>query len=344
MMKLAGLTRRLGDDAANAWHVHTLACEKRDRGEHVVMLSIGEEANETTAPVVVAKAIDSLNNGRHHYSDVRGPEKLRTLIAERHACLAGQKVNADQCTVYAGAQNSLFAVAQCLLEPGDEVILPEPYYTTYPGVFTCTGATAVKVSGNSDNLYLSEIEAIVKAITEKTRAIVITQPGNPIGSFYRPEQLELLVNVCRERNIWLISDEVYSLLLSPDDRSSPAAFDPDCSCVVTINSLSKSNRMTGWRIGWAVTPTPLANSLAELSMIMHYGMPPFITDAAITAITEDTATTEDIRSSMNARRAVAVEHLSQAQGIRLMDSGAGMFLVLDVTDSGLNAQDSTTRG
>jgi len=279
MMKLAGLTRRLGDDAANAWHVHTLACEKRDRGEHVVMLSIGEEANETTAPVVVAKAIDSLNNGRHHYSDVRGPEKLRTLIAERHACLAGQKVNADQCTVYAGAQNSLFAVAQCLLEPGDEVILPEPYYTTYPGVFTCTGATAVKVSGNSDNLYLSEIEAIVKAITEKTRAIVITQPGNPIGSFYRPEQLELLVNVCRERNIWLISDEVYSLLLSPDDRSSPAAFDPDCSCVVTIN----------------------------------------------------------------ARRAVAVEHLSQAQGIRLMDSGAGMFLVLDVTDSGLNAQDFALR-
>jgi len=97
--------------------------------------------------------------------------------------------------------------------------------------------------------------------------------------------------------------------------------------------------MTGWRVGWAVTPTALAESLAELSMVMHYGMPPFITDAAITAITEDAATTEEIRLSMNERRAAAVKHLSQAQGIRLMDSGAGMFLVLDVTDSGLNAQD-----
>ena len=199
------------------------------------------------------------------------------------------------------------------------------------------------MSGSRDNLYLSEIDTIIQAITDRTRAIVITQPGNPIGSFYRPEQLEVLVGICRDRNIWLISDEVYSLLLSPDDRSSPAAFDPDCSCVVTINSLSKSNRMTGWRMGWAVTPKPLADSLAELSMVMHYGMPPFITDAAITAITEDTATTEDIRLSMDERRAVAIEHLSQAQGIQLLDSGAGMFLVLDVTDSGLNAQDFALR-
>ena len=106
-----------------------------------------------------------------------------------------QKVHADQCTVYAGAQNSLFAVAQCLLETGDEVILPEPYYTTYPGVFTCTGATAVKVSGSAENLFLSDIDAIANAITEKTRAIVITQPGNPIGSFYRSADLQKLVGI-----------------------------------------------------------------------------------------------------------------------------------------------------
>ena len=336
MMKLAGLTRRLGDDAANAWHVHSLACQKRDRGENVVMLSIGEEAGETTAPVIVESAIASLKSGRHHYSEVSGPRQLRDLIAERHKAMTRQKVHADQCTVYAGAQNSLFAVAQCLLETGDEVILPEPYYTTYPGVFTCTGATAVKVSGSAENLFLSDIDAIANAITEKTRAIVITQPGNPIGSFYRSADLQKLVGICREKNIWLISDEVYSQLLSPRDRASPASFDPDCSCVVTVNSLSKSNRMTGWRLGWAVTPKALADSLAELSMVMHYGMPPFITDAAITAISEDTSTTEEIRQSMNERRAVAIEHLSKAQGVRLLDAGAGMFLVLDVSDSGLN--------
>ncbi len=338
-MKLSTLSERLGSDAETAWRVHNLARERIEQGEDIIVLSIGEEAMETTAEVVVEQAVASLRAGRHHYSDVRGPTRLRQLIADQHLSTSRQRVAADQCTVYAGCQNSLFAVAQCVLQSGDEVILPEPYYSTYPGVFTATGARAVKVPGPAERHYLCTVEQIADAITDDTRAIVITQPGNPMGTFYSDDELAALVALCRDRQIWLISDEVYMSLLAPADRCSPATHDNQSECVITVGSLSKSNRMTGWRVGWTITPAPLADLLAELSMIMHYGLPPFIMDAAITAIEQDQQTSEQIRQSMNRRRLLCKEILGNISNTRLLDSGAGMFAVLDVSASGHTAED-----
>jgi len=342
-MQLSSLTERLGNDAESAWRVHILARDRQLKGEEILILSIGEEADEVAADCIVESAVKSLRAGRHHYTDVRGTEELRLAISERHQQLTGQVVSSDTCTVYSGAQNSLFAVAQCLLEPGDEIILPEPYYTSYPGVFCCTGATAVKVSGSAERLFLAEIEDIEKAVTVNTRAIVVTQPGNPMGSYYGKADLQRLVEFCIAKDIWLISDEVYTLLLAPEDRCSPATFDPAQECVITVNSLSKSNRMTGWRLGWAVTPPKLAEALAELSMIMHYGIPPFIMDAAETALAEDRETAENIRISMNNRRQICKEILEPIENTKLLDSGAGMFLVLDVAATGLSAEEFALR-
>lgn len=337
-MKLSTLSERLGSDAETAWRVHNMARDRVDRGDDIIILSIGEEAAETTADVIVEQAVASLRGGRHHYSDVRGPAKLRQIISQRHTSQTGQKVTAEQCTMYAGCQNSLFAIAQCVLDANDEVILPEPYYSTYPGVFTATGAKAVKVQGHADRLYLCSVDQIAAAVNDRTRAIVITQPGNPIGTFYTTDELHALADLCRAHNLWLISDEVYTTLLAPEDRCSPATHDEAGDFVVTVGSLSKSNRMTGWRVGWTVTPEPLAKLLAELSMIMHYGLPPFIMDAAITALEQDQETTEHIRQSMNARRQVCKDILENIPNARLLDSGAGMFVVLDVSETGQNAE------
>ena len=342
-MQLSSLTKRLGDDAESAWRVHILARERQQKGEDILILSIGEETEEVTADCIVESAVKSLRAGRHHYTDVRGTEELRQAICNRHQQITGQAVGSDTCTVYCGAQNSLFAVALCLLESGDEVILPEPYYTSYPGVFCCTGATAVKVGGSHENLFLADIEEIERAVTPKTRAIVITQPGNPMGSYYGKEDLQRLVKFCMAKNIWLISDEVYTLLLAPDNRCSPATYDPEQKCVVTINSLSKSNRMTGWRMGWVVTPSKLADALAELSMIMHFGIPPFIMDAAVTALEEDKDTAENIRLAMNSRRQVCKEILEPLKNTELLDAGAGMFLILDVAGTGLSGEEFALR-
>ncbi len=336
-MKFASLTQRLGSDSADAWHVHSLATQRIAAGDDIIMLSIGEESGVPASSEITEAACSSLRAGRHHYSDVRGTESLRQKIATYHQNLTGQIVDEDNCTVYAGAQNALFAVSLCLLETGDEVLLPEPYYTTYPGVFSCSGAILKKVSGSKERMFLSSIEQIEAGISENTKAIVITQPGNPMGTWYNKDEIAQLVELCRKRGIWLISDEVYSALLSDEQRASPASIAKADDLIITINSLSKSHRMTGWRIGWAVTPADLAVHLAELSMVMSYGQPPFTMDAAEEALADNGATAESIRNTMARRREVCRKSLHTLPGVDLLDGGAGMFVVLDVAGTGLDA-------
>ena len=336
-MKFSSLTQRLGSDSADAWHVHNLATKRREAGEDIIMLSIGEESGVPASAAVTEAAVTSLRAGNHHYSDVRGSESLRQKIAGYHQTLTGQPVTADHCRVYAGAQNALFAIAQCLLEKGDEVILPEPYYTTYPGVFGCSGATPRKVYGPKERLFLANVEDIEKSITNQTRVIVITQPGNPMGTWYNEQEIAQLVELCRSHNIWLVSDEVYSALLTDEQRASPASLASPEDPIVTVNSLSKSHRMTGWRIGWTVTPRELATHLAELSMIMSYGQPPFTMDAALEALSDNAGTAAEIRSTMSRRRKACHEKLGDLTGIDLLDGGAGMFVVLDVAATGMTA-------
>lgn len=336
-MKFSSLTQRLGSDSADAWHVHTLATERLQAGEDIIMLSIGEESGVPASSAITEAAVESLRSGRHHYSDVRGTESLRLKIASYHYKLTGQSVGSEHCTVYAGAQNALFAVSQCLLEPGDEVLLPEPYYTTYPAAFGCSGATLRKVKGSKDRLFLAQIDDIENNISDHTKAVVITQPGNPMGTWYQEQEISRLVELCRRHKIWLISDEVYSALLTDEQRASPATLaDPD-DMIVTINSLSKSHRMTGWRMGWAVTPTALAGHLAELNMAMSYGQPPFSMDAAEEALSDHGETASEIRDSMARRRKACRATLSNLANVDLLDGGAGMFVVLDVAATGLTA-------
>ena len=337
-MRFSSLTQRIHPDTGDAWRVHTLAGERRARGEDIIMLSIGEEIDEQTDAEVVEAAVNSLRSGQHHYSEVRGAEPLRAAIARHHGNLTGQHVSADHCTVYAGAQNALFATAQCLLESGDSVLLPEPYYTTYPGVFTGTGARAIPVAGTAARGFLPSAQQLIDAIENDSRAIVITQPSNPMGAFLPAEELQLLVNACNERDIWLISDEVYAPLVNADIRASAAHCEGAERCCITIGSLSKSHRMTGWRIGWTVTPLALAEHLAALSLCMHYGLPPFIMEAAIAALDDNGKTAAAIAASMLERRRVCQEYLGDLSPVRLLDSGYGMFVIFDLSDTGIEAE------
>lgn len=339
-MKFSSLTDRIttlsGDDP---WRVHTLACQRRDKGEDIIMLSIGEEVHEQTDKRIVDAAVESLRAGRHHYTDVRGIEALRQIITTQHRTRTGQVISSDQCTVYSGAQNSLFAVAQCLLESGDEVILPEPYYTTYPGTFTATGARAKSVLGDAQRFYLPSVAQLQDAVSPDTRMIVITQPGNPMGTAYTQTELDELVEFCVAREIWLVSDEVYALLVEPGQRASAASSSRADSCCITVSSLSKSHRMTGWRLGWVCAPPELSEHLERLSTAMHYGLPAFVMDAAIEALGDEGETADKIRESMRKRRAVCNETLKNLSPVELIDSGTGMFVILDFGKTPVLADD-----
>ncbi|MXZ80090.1 MAG: pyridoxal phosphate-dependent aminotransferase [Gammaproteobacteria bacterium] len=338
-MKFASLTHRIAGESVDAWQVHYEGLARLQAGEDIIVLSVGQETDEHTDGKIVEAAVASLRSGRHHYTPVEGDPALRAAVARRHRELTGQDVDEHQCAIFSGAQNALFAVSQCLLEHGDEVILIEPYYTTYPATFSAGGAKVVPVAVNATRGMQMVPEDVIGAITDRTRAIVVNSPNNPLGSIYTLAQYRPIVEACIDRNIWLVSDEVYQEILLPEDRSSPASLPGAEEICITVSSLSKSHRMTGWRIGWAIGPRALMDHLYNLSMCMTYGLPPFSMDAALVAFQTGSSVADAVRTSMDRRRRIAIECLRDIPGLRLLDSSGGMFVVLDVRESGIGSRE-----
>jgi len=322
----------------DAWAVHTRAVQKSRDGEAVIFLSIGQEDNETTPAAIVAEAVRSLQAGEHHYSDVAGSPELRAAIANYHAKITGQIVSAEQCIVYCGAQNSLFAVAQTILEPGCDVVLSEPYYTTYPATFTATGANARRVALRAEDNYQLNVDRLLAAVTPNTRAIVLNTPNNPMGECYSARDLTRILSACKERGVWLVLDMVYAELVDPNVLQLPHILPGADDVVISVGSLSKSHRMTGWRSGWVVAPQRVTDTLSHLSTCMHYGLSPFVMKAATYALNHDRETPAKIRQALSERRSIVQQQLQGRTGIQLLDSGQGMFVLLDVAHTGLSAK------
>ncbi len=345
-MKYASLTDRIkpADDAEGSpWEVHELACKRAAEGEDIVLLSIGQEADELTPASIVNAAIQSLQNGDHHYTDVNGTPELRASIARYHTKLTGQQATADNCTSFAGAQNALFATAQVLLESGDEVIVSEPYYTTYAATFSSSGASLISIPVTKANDYQLSTNDIANAITDKTQAIVLNSPNNPMGTCYSKKEFATVIDLCVEHSIWLIVDAVYLDIVSVNPADLPHSIPSANKVLVTIGSLSKSHRMTGWRMGWTVAPKEVAAHLTHLSMCMHYGLTPFIMKAATVAIEQSTQTPELVRETLARRRQMATPILKTLRGATLHDSGQGMFMLIDVSELGISAHTFSMR-
>jgi arginine:pyruvate transaminase len=337
-MRFSSLTDRIAGDSVDAWDVHYRGMNRMEAGEDIIMLSVGQESDETTPTPIVEAAISSLRSGRHHYTAVEGTDHLRTAIAVRHARVTGQPVSASNCAVFSGAQNSLFSLAQCLLETGDEVILSEPYYTTYPATVTASGATLVGVPVKAENRFQIDPAAIAEAITPRTQMILLNSPNNPTGAIYSEAQFEAVVDLCLKHDIWLVNDEVYQEILPEAERFSPASIERAREICITVSSLSKSHRMTGWRLGWVVGPEALIHHLSNLSMCMSYGLPTFIQDAAVTALEQDTETARSVREAMGGRRRALVGALKDVEGLALYSAEGGMFVVFDVTALPVSSQ------
>ncbi len=340
-MKFAALVKRVAGKSADVWETHYEAVERIRAGQDIILLSVGQESDQLTDPEIVEAAVQSLRSGRHHYGPIQGDFDLRKKIAARHFELTGQSVSENQCAVFSGAQNALFSVSQCVLDHGDEVILTEPYYSTYPATFSSGGATLVSVPVSPANGMQMEPQAVIDAITDNTRAIVVNSPNNPMGSVYTKEQYAPIVRECVDRKIWLISDEVYLEMLAPKDRVSPAAMAGADEVCITVSSLSKSHRMTGWRFGWAVGPTTLIEHMYNLSLCMFYGLPTFIMDAAAVALALDTRVAESIRANMDRRRKMAMDCLSNLPSVKMLEAAGGMFVVLDVRKTGISSMEFT---
>ncbi|WP_223467012.1 MULTISPECIES: pyridoxal phosphate-dependent aminotransferase [unclassified Pseudomonas] len=336
-MRFSDLTQRISGDGAAAWDIHYRALALREQGEDILLLSVGDPDFDTPQPIVQG-AIDSLLSGNTHYAEVRGKRALREAIARRHQQRSGQSVSADQVTVLAGAQCALFSVAQCVLNPGDEVIVAEPMYVTYEAVFGACGAVVVPVPVRSENGFRVLPEDVAARITPRTRALALNSPHNPSGASLPRSTWTALAELCIAHDLWLISDEVYSELLFEGEHVSPASLPGMAERTATLNSLSKSHAMTGWRVGWVVAPPSLAAHLENLALCMLYGSPDFIQDAAVVALESNLPELEAMREAYRQRRDLVCDSLADCPGVRALKPDGGMFVMLDIRRTGLSAQ------
>ncbi|UVM59238.1 pyridoxal phosphate-dependent aminotransferase [Pseudomonas sp. P9_35] len=336
-MRFSALTQRITGDGAAAWQIHDRALAMREQGMDVLLLSVGDPDFDTPCAIVEA-AVASLRAGETHYSDSRGLHSLRASIARRHQQRSGQPVGAGHVTVLPGAQSALYAVAQCLLNPGDEVIVAEPMYVTYEAVFGACGAKVVPVAVRPENGFRVEPADVARLVTPRTRAMLINSPNNPSGASLPMSTWQALARLCIEHDLWLISDEVYSDLLYDGEHISPAGLPGMAERTVTINSLSKSHAMTGWRVGWAIGPEPLAEHLANLSLCMVFGLPDFVQRAAQVALTRALPEVAQMHEEYRQRRDLVCAMLDDSPGLKSVRPDGGMFVMVDVRRTGLDAQ------
>ncbi len=335
-MRYATLVDRISGHGSNAWKLHAKACRAKAAGDDIIVMSIGDP-DFSSPRNVVDTAIEALNAGDTHYSDVAGRPALRKAIANDHQVRSGQIVGPENVVALAGAQCALFAAMQCIAGPGDEIVVLEPAYVTYEATVQAPGAKFVRVSQPADGGFRPDPDRIRAAVTKNTRAIMFATPSNPTGVVMHKNELEAIAEIAIEFDLWVISDEVYGALTFETPHISIAGLPGMAERCVTVCSLSKSHAMTGWRIGWMVAPAELAGHVAKLALCMLYGMPGFIQQGAIEALTNGEDAVTQGRDIYRRRRDLALSHLGPINSLSCLSPEAGMFLMVDVRKTGLSA-------
>lgn len=332
-MHFSPLVKRIAGEGSDAWVTHYAAWADRERGEDVILLSVGDPDLDTPAPVV-ERAIESLRAGDTHYTPTGGRKPLREAIAAQHQLRYGQPVGPDNVIMLSGAQNALFVASLCLGAEGDEIIALDPMYATYPTTVEVGGATLVRAGSCAPESFRPDLDKLAAAVSSRTRALLFSTPSNPSGVILNEQELDFIGELARRHDLWIIADQVYAGLAPGGRVPSLARRLPDQ--VVTICSLSKSHAMPGWRVGWMIGPTELITHADQLAMCMLFGLPGFIQEAAVAGISMAEQAEAQVRDYCAKRCALLLAGLAGIPGLRCHAPAAGMFMLVDVSGTGLS--------
>jgi arginine:pyruvate transaminase len=321
--RLSGIT----PSGKDGWEVHFEAMGRKQAGEDIIMLSVGDHDFDTPQETVEA-AVKYVRAGYHHYTQLPGLPRLRAAMAKISTRCTGVEAHADEVIATPGGQAALFAAVQATLDPGQHAIVVAPYYATYPGTFRGAGARFTVVETRAEDGFQPDPQAIEKAIEPDTRAILINTPNNPTGAVYARANLEGIADICRRHDLWLLSDEVY-WTIAHGEHLSPRALPGMAERTLVINSMSKSHGMTGWRIGWLTGPADLVTLLISLNLVSTYGLPDFVSRAAIEALENDWGV-DEIARTYAARRKVFLDAIHGMNGVVVRGSAGGMYIMLDI--------------
>ncbi len=312
----------------DGWEVHFAAMTRKQAGEKIIMLSVGDHDFDTPSESVEA-CIRALRAGYHHYTQLPGIPGLREAMARISTQCTGVATIPEQIIATPGGQSALYCAVMGVLDPGDHAIVVAPYYATYPGTFRSAGAEFTIVEAEASDGFQPRAEAIEAALKPNTKAILINSPNNPTGAVYTQESLQGIAELCVRRDLWLLSDEVY-WTLGGGEHLSPRALPGMAERTLVINSMSKSHGMTGWRIGWLTGPEDMITLLVSLNLVNTYGLNDFVSHAAVEALNEGYGVKE-IAERYASRRTLFLDAVRGLNDVTVRGSEGGMYVMLDIS-------------
>lgn len=316
-------------------------------GEDVCGFAAGEPDFDTPEHIKEA-CIAALKAGKTKYAPTPGIEELRVAIAEKYAADYGLKVGTSQVVVSPGGKFSCYLAILAVCSPGDEVIIPAPYWVSYPEMVKLAGAKPVFVLADDKTGFKLTPAQLEAAITPKTRLLVLNSPSNPTGAVYTRQEMEAIVAVAMKHNLYLMSDEIYEHLVYDGQKHvAPATFSKEVEArTIIVSGFSKTYSMTGWRLGTLVAPAAIAKAAAELQSQMSSNATTFAQYGALAALKEKAKTQAALQQMLVAfdrRRKFLHAELNKIPGVSCLLAQGAFYLFPNISKFGLSSSEFCTR-
>ena len=313
------VSARIGGIAESA----TLAVDAKAKalkaaGRPVIGFGAGEPDFPTPEAIVEAAAAATRDPRNHRYTPAAGLPELREAVAAKTARDSGYQVKSSQVLITNGGKQAVYQAFATLLDPGDEVIMPAPYWTTYPEAITLAGGVPVQVTADESTGYLVTVEQLEAARTPRTKVLLFVSPSNPTGAVYDRDQTEAIGRWALEHGIWVVTDEIYEHLVydGAQAHSLPVLVPELADTTVVLNGVAKTYAMTGWRVGWMISPADVTKAAANLQSHLSSNVSNVSQRAALAAVSGPLDAVYEMRAAFDRRRKTMVELLSAIPGVQ----------------------------
>ncbi|KAA3639109.1 MAG: pyridoxal phosphate-dependent aminotransferase [Armatimonadetes bacterium] len=309
------------------------ANELKAQGESVIGYGAGEPDFPTPPPIVEAAIRAASDPASHHYSPAAGQPKLREAVAAKTRRDSGFEATASQVIITNGGKQGVYLTCQALIDPGDEVLLPSPYWVTYPEAVALAGGVPVLVPTEESTNFTVTVDQLEAATTERTKMLIFVSPSNPTGSVYTREQVAAVGKWAADRGIWVMTDEIYEHLVYGDSicTSMPVEVPEIAERCVIVNGVAKTYAMTGWRVGWLIAPQEVASAAGRIQSHLSSNVNNVAQAAALEAVTGSLEAAETMRVAFDRRRKTMVEMLTAIDGVTCQEPGGAFYTFPNVT-------------
>jgi aspartate/methionine/tyrosine aminotransferase len=334
--RIATRVSQLNGEGALA--VFSRAKELERQGRSIIHLELGEPDFHPAAPVV-----DSVRNavasGRDRYCGTRGIPALREEIAHYLGRTRKLSIQPEQVLVAPGCKMALSLAMLALIEPGDEVLYPDPGFPIYPSFTRGLGAKAVPFALIEENQFQPDLDEIASKITPKTSVLIFNSPNNPTGTVFHPRAIEGIAELARKHDLWILTDEIYARILFNGEYQSIWTLPGMAERTVIIDGFSKSFAMTGWRLGYAVAPVHVIDAMDLLVLNTFTCAAEFTQVAAIEALRDPTNAVDAMVAEYKLRRDLFVQSLAKIPGFRCHSPEGAFYAWVNIDDTGLSAEE-----